>query len=184
MSNKTPVANDAATESGRRPEKSEPKKSLAQRFLLQVKQPKTWLVILAIFALLAPFLLYDSPKYSYVELSGSKTVLELARTGEEREKGLSGRKSLAENKGMLFIFEKPDKHCFWMKDTLINLDIIWLDANQKIVSLHENMVSGSYPTTYCPSTPASYAIELKAGVIKKAKLQAGQQLALRNITEQ
>ena len=63
-------------------------------------------------------------------------TVEVADTPEERSKGLSGREHLEEKRGMLFVFEQESRsHCFWMKDTTISLDIVWLDKDKKVVDV-------------------------------------------------
>ena len=65
--------------------------------------------------------------------------IELAKTEAERNQGLMYRKELDKNKGMLFIFDKEGSHPFWMKNTLIPLDIIWIDSRGKIVFISQNV---------------------------------------------
>ena len=65
--------------------------------------------------------------------------VELAKTNAERELGLMNRKELDSNKGMLFIFEKDGIYPFWMKNTLIPLDMIWIDGNYQIVFIAKNV---------------------------------------------
>ena len=66
--------------------------------------------------------------------NGSKISTETARTPSEWQQGLSGRTSLGKLSGMIFLFPVPGTHPFWMKNTLIPLDIIWLD-NKKVVEI-------------------------------------------------
>lgn len=107
--------------------------------------------------------------------NGKLIALERVSTPESLRQGLSGRPSLASNKGMLFVFETADKHCFWMKNTLIPLDIIWLDASRQIVHIEENVQPSTYPDSFCPARPALYVIEINAGAAKQHNLKLGQQ---------
>jgi len=99
---------------------------------------------------------------------GSQTYhLEVAQSDSARAKGLSGRTKLGDDAGMLFVFETDDYHSFWMKDTLIPLEIIWLDTDFKVVDVKEMAVEEdpAHPTTsYTPKHPARYAIEINPGV--------------------
>ena len=64
---------------------------------------------------------------------GSSIAVEVVADPESRARGLMYRPSLAENRGMLFLFPAPDVHSFWMKDTLIPLDMIWLDTERRSI---------------------------------------------------
>ena len=64
--------------------------------------------------------------------------VELATTDQERARGLMYREAVNNNSGMLFIFNQPDRHSFWMKNTLIPLDIIWLNDNKQVVFINKN----------------------------------------------
>ncbi|MCX8009506.1 MAG: DUF192 domain-containing protein, partial [Patescibacteria group bacterium] len=69
--------------------------------------------------------------------------MELFDTQEKRTRGLSGRDFLPENKGMLFIFEKPDYYTFWMKEMKFPLDFIWIRGDE-IVEITENVKPEDY----------------------------------------
>jgi uncharacterized protein len=102
--------------------------------------------------------------------------LEVAATTAEQTKGLSGLSSLPTNQGMLFSFSDEAVRCFWMKNTLIPLDMIWLDANKQVVHIEPDVSPKSYPKTFCPNTPAQYVIELNAGQAQAAGITTGQSL--------
>ncbi len=103
-------------------------------------------------------------------------LVEIADTGAERQKGLGGREFLAENNGMLFVFDKPDRYSFWMKDTLIPLDIIWISEDKKIVFIEKNVRPESFPESYSPNSDALYVLELVAGESEKSFLEIGDQV--------
>ena len=71
---------------------------------------------------------------------GSKSYeVKLAQTEEEQEKGLQGKTELDEDEGMLFVFDEPDEVSFWMKDTHIPLDIIFIDEELKVISVYQGI---------------------------------------------
>ncbi|MDD5481966.1 MAG: DUF192 domain-containing protein, partial [Candidatus Shapirobacteria bacterium] len=107
---------------------------------------KGWLVAILVLVILGVSLFcywyyQNKPTANYDKFASIKEVviegvvfdIELAITAQERAQGLSGRKGLCDQCGMLFIFDKPNYHSFWMRDTLIPLDIIWLDQNWRVV---------------------------------------------------
>lgn len=112
-----------------------------------------------------------------LDIKGNKIQLEVADSVEEQKKGLSGRNSLAENKGMLFTFSKAEMHSFWMKDMKFPIDIIFMD-NDKVVTIYENVQpmineSSTNLTLYTPTAPANKVIELNAGLVKKYDIKEG-----------
>jgi hypothetical protein len=101
--------------------------------------------------------------------------LEVARTSEERLRGLMFRESLDEDKGMLFIFETEDIYPFWMENTYVALDIIWLAADQKVVFIAEDArpcLSNECPFIY-PDRKAKYVLELNSGIVQRTGLKVG-----------
>ena len=111
--------------------------------------------------------------------NGTRIRAELADTNEKRARGLMFRDQLANDRGMLFVFSEPGQWVFWMKNTKIPLDILWLDSNKKIVDLVENIPGcfGDPCLQYQPAYDASYALEVPAGSIKRLKLVKGMQLS-------
>lgn len=106
-----------------------------------------------------------------------KTVvaLEVARSEAERARGLMFRTDLAEQAGMIFLFERPGIYPFWMKNTLIPLDMIWMDADHRIVHIaHDVPPCKADPCpNYPPNAKASSVLELAAGVAAKHHLAEG-----------
>lgn len=71
--------------------------------------------------------------------------VEEAKTKEEKAKGLSDRKSLADNSGMIFYFDEPETVSFWMKDTLIPLDIIFINDDDEVISVKQGTPNDETP---------------------------------------
>lgn len=102
--------------------------------------------------------------------------VELADTPEKKIQGLSGKASLSENNGMLFLFEKADIYSFWMKDMRFPIDIIWIDENFKIVGIVKNINPNSFPQTFQPQTPIQYVLEVNAGFSDRNNIVTGDQV--------
>ena len=114
-------------------------------------------------------------------LKGEKFSVELAETSEKQALGLMFREEMAEDHGMLFIFPAEGMRSFWMKNTRIPLDILYFDAELKLVSVSEN--ARPCKTRNCPTYPskgpARYVLELNAGKAAELGVQPGDLLELR-----
>ncbi len=109
--------------------------------------------------------------------AGVVIYAELADTTEKRARGLMFRNSLAKDRGMLFTFTEPKPWAFWMKNTKIPLDIIWLDSQKRIVHIERNVPlctrnDDSCPQ-YQPTEEAMYVLEIAGGMADALKLQRG-----------
>ncbi|MBC7348381.1 MAG: DUF192 domain-containing protein [Candidatus Aminicenantes bacterium] len=111
--------------------------------------------------------------------SGREITAELAVSPAERERGLMFRDKLEPDQGMLFVFEEEDLYSFWMKNTLIPLDIIWLNSHRQIVHIEKNVPPCPQDPCpgYRPRLPALYVLELKAGQAEANNLQLYQRLS-------
>jgi uncharacterized membrane protein (UPF0127 family) len=113
---------------------------------------------------------------------GGVLRVEIADTPDERSTGLMHRTSLPDDAGMLFIYEAPRIPSFWMKNTLIPLDMIWIGADKRIVEINANVqpepgVADSALRRYGPTVPVSYVLELNAGAAARLGLAPGSLLA-------
>ncbi len=103
--------------------------------------------------------------------------LEVAKTPKQQAIGLMNRQSLDQNKGMLFPFNPPQPVSFWMKNTLISLDMIFV-RNNRIVKIHRDVPPCKTPV--CPAYPSGRTIdsviELRAGRAKELALEVGDSL--------
>ena len=105
--------------------------------------------------------------------------VEIVKERAERTRGLQFRKSMPEDFGMLFIFPESRRHSFWMKDTLIPLDIIWLDHGQRIVHIAFNVPpcpSHTSCPSYTPPRSALYVLEVNTGIAEELGFKEGVRL--------
>jgi len=102
--------------------------------------------------------------------------VEVVQTSEDVAKGLKFRKSLKENSGMFFIFSGTRKHAFWMKDTLIPLDMIWIDHARKVVHIEEAVLPCRKDPcpVYTPLSTSLYVLEVNAFYAKKIGIKEGE----------
>jgi uncharacterized membrane protein (UPF0127 family) len=117
---------------------------------------------------------------AWVELKGQRFHIEVVDTEPLRQLGLMHRESLPPDQGMLFVFDRPQRLAFWMKDTLIPLDILYFDEQLRLVSVSRNVppcksaVCPNYPS----AGPALYTLELNAGKAAELGVARGDVLLL------
>ena len=100
---------------------------------------------------------------------------EVAATDAQREQGLMHRKSLPENNGMLFVFDRPARSCMWMKNTLIPLSVAFIDYDGTIVNIEE--MAPLTTDSHCSAGWIRYALEMNAGWFRKNGLKPGSRIS-------
>ena len=108
-----------------------------------------------------------------VKIGGEVIFVEVADTPELLALGLSYRKSLEDNVGMLFVFDSPRIPGFWMKEMNFPIDIIWINSNGEILEITENALPESYPQIFRPENEVSYVLEVNSGFVQKNNITAG-----------
>ena len=136
-----------------------------------------FLILIALLVAIVIVVIFTSKsetKYTKVMIGNREVKAELADTPLKQMKGLMFRKSLPENYGMLFIFDKEDYHGFWMMNTSIPLDIIWINRDMEIVYIEKNAQScGILCPVYRPNEKAKYVLEVNSGFVDKHKIEVG-----------
>jgi hypothetical protein len=147
------------------------------------------IVVIRAFLLFNNFVKNDEPeaKYHTFKKEGELTFtdslgntkvkidIEIADNEYERQLGLMNRKSMMENQGMLFIFSFERLQSFWMRNTLIPLDMVFINKDKKIVTIHKNttvLSAQSYPST----VPSLYVVEVIGGFTDKYNIIAGDKI--------
>ncbi len=111
--------------------------------------------------------------------SGKVLQVEVMVSDEDRAMGLMFRPSLPQDRGMLFLFERPDFHAIWMKNCKFPIDILWLDEDHKVVHLAEAVppCTAEPCAVYQPLRKAVYVVELNAGQARREKAVVGSTVA-------
>ena len=122
----------------------------------------------------------ESPDGAAVRIGGDAIyTVDMAVKPEDRQQGLSGRETMAQDTGMLFVFEEEQPLHFWMKDMRFPLDIIWIDGQCRLLGVSAdvptpppNAENADIPRAQSPS-PARFVLELNAGEWARAGLSPG-----------
>ena len=99
----------------------------------------------------------------------------VAATQENRMLGLMHRKTMAPQRGMLFVFDAPARHCMWMRNTLLPLAVAFLDDQGRIVNVEEMLPQTE--DNHCAAKPARYALEMNGGWFRSRGLGPGAPIA-------
>ena len=125
------------------------------------------ILLLLLVSCSTPVVMFDNASFD----------VEIAQTNEERAKGLMFRESMPENRGMLFIFDADAPRAFWMKNTLIPLDMVFIDENMTVVDV---LTAEPCKADPCPSykSHGKYVLEINAGLAEKYGVKSGASAAL------
>lgn len=132
---------------------------------------------LAVALALAP-LAAGAQAISTVELKGQRFSIEIAEDDASRAHGLMDRTHMDADHGMLFVFQNDAPRAFWMKNTKIPLDMLYFDADLKLVSVQHNVppCTADPCPAYSSGAPARYVLELNAGQAEKLGVVSGDAL--------
>jgi uncharacterized membrane protein (UPF0127 family) len=143
-------------------------------------------VIAAVLALILalPFCTQADDGLIPIQLPGGVIIqAEMASTMKKRAEGLMYREHLAKDRGMLFTFDQAQPWTFWMKNTKIPLDIIWMNEKKQIIHIARNVPICTRTDDGCPqyqpNDPATYVLELGGGEAERLKLEKGTTLQFR-----
>jgi len=117
----------------------------------------------------------SSPTTLQVEFGGVTLTVEVAKSAADQEKGLSDRDSMANDHGMLFVFESEANWGFWMKGMRFSLDIIWFDSQRNVVFIEQDLppCTPQECPIYTPTANAMYVLEVNAGFVQNHNIVAG-----------
>jgi uncharacterized membrane protein (UPF0127 family) len=142
-------------------------------FLVRLHLPFVLLLVGVVSAAAAQLQRFPATDLTIVSAGGAhKFHVELATTPAQMEQGLMFRPSLAPDAGMLFDFRAPSPVSMWMKDTLIPLDMLFVDAQGRIINIHERAVPGSLDPISA-AAPARAVIELNGGTAARLGIRPG-----------
>jgi uncharacterized protein len=124
-------------------------------------------------------------KAPIVTINNHAFEVSVASSQKELEIGLSETKSLSENQGMIFLFEKPDYYSFWMKNMKFPIDIIYINQD-KIVTIKDNVAppkdNNEIPAIYTSDEPSNRVLEIQAGLSKKYNFKKGDKVTYENLS--
>lgn len=109
-----------------------------------------------------------------IRVAGIEVMVEIADDDEERSRGLMHRESLPEDQGMLFVYTEERTLSFWMRNTLIPLDIAYIDREGRIVDIQQMEPQDS--TTHPSAAPAMYALEMNQGWFEAHDVKVGDRI--------
>jgi uncharacterized membrane protein (UPF0127 family) len=119
-------------------------------------------------------------KLAFPDAGGVEVTVEVADTEKTRARGLMFRKSMPDDRGMIFLFNTRENHTFWMHNTCISLDMLFIDEDGTIVGIEENVPTMD-DSTFEVGCLSKYVLEVNAGWSRKNGVKAGQKIDLRGL---
>lgn len=158
---------------------------------------KIWISILKfkyLFLIVLVFLIFNKSIETYesntpitfkktqIKIGNKEINVEIAQTELQLKRGLMNRTQLKEDEGMLFVFDKDQILNFWMKNTLIDLSIAYINSNYEVVDIQDMNVINldeKAPVMYPSKSPAKYALEMNKGWFNRNNISIGDKVELK-----
>ena len=116
---------------------------------------------------------FGSPHSTFPKPDTVTFVVEVVSEERDIRKGLAGRDSLENSRGMLFVLDRTKDNAFWMSGMKFSLDLIFLDTEMKVIGIMENLQPCTQCDIYRPAKPAAYALEINSGLARKRGIAIG-----------
>ena len=119
----------------------------------------------------------QNARFPTIQLSAGMHLIqaEVAATDPQRQQGLMFREKMANNHGMVFVFDQPNPQCMWMKNTPLPLSVAFIDADGKIINIED--MQPKTLESHCSTKPAKYALEMNLGWFKQKNVKPGSAIA-------
>ena len=131
-------------------------------------------LLCSLLLLISPIALAQPVPIMELRAGFHRIEAEVAATQAVRMQGLMQRRSLGSNQGMLFVFPFADRHCMWMRNTLLPLSVAFLDAQGKIINIED--MQPETEDNHCAASPARYALEMNIGWFSAKGIKPGFQI--------
>ena len=139
-----------------------------------MKKSRVVIFFIAVIVFVLTIIVLSNVTYNAkVVIAGKTYKVDVAETRYFLERGLSGRESLKSNEGMFFIFQKPDKYGFLMKDMSFPIDIIWFDESLKVVHIEKDVKPETDPKVFTPESNSEYVLEVSSGQVDILNIKIG-----------
>lgn len=115
----------------------------------------------------------QNARFPTIQLSAGMHLIqaEVAQTDAQRQQGLMFREKMANNHGMVFVFDQVTSQCMWMKNTPLPLSVAFIDAEGKIVNIED--MQPKTLDSHCSAKPVKYALEMNLGWFKQKNVKPG-----------
>ena len=119
----------------------------------------------------------QNARFSTIQLAAGMHLIqaEVAATDPQRQQGLMFREKMANNHGMVFVFDQANPQCMWMKNTPLPLSVAFIDADGKIINIED--MQPKTLESHCSTKPAKYALEMNLGWFKQKNVKPGSAIA-------
>lgn len=139
--------------------------------------------IVVVFVTVLLITLFVSKKSTKVTIDNQTFRVMVAKTDKEKQIGLSNKKQIAKDQGMIFIFDNSDLYSFWMKNMEFPIDIVYINGNQVTTVISNAKVPNSNTnlTIYQPEDKSDKVLEINAGLSNKYNIKKGSTVTIENL---
>jgi uncharacterized protein len=135
-------------------------------------------IIILIILMLVSFFVFLNFKKDKIFFSENFFFVDIISKKEDLIRGLSGRKEMEDNSGLLMVFQNDDYHGIWMKNMFFPIDILWLNQNLEVVYIKESVLPETFPEVFRPKEKSRYVLEVSSGMVERFNISTGDKATL------